>query len=374
MLSVPRIWLLLLLMASGGPALAATPFNMPPGVTAESQQIFGLHMLIFWICVVIGVVVFGAVGLIILRHRRQPGVAPGGLHESRWLEITWTVIPVLVLAVMAVPATRVLIGLSDTSHPDLTIQITGSQWKWRYEYLGEGVSYMSDLNTPQEQRDDRAPKDVNYLREVDHPLVLPVGRKVRFLLTATDVIHSWWVPELGIKRDAIPGFINEAWARIEKPGLYRGQCAELCGLGHGYMPVVVEARSESEFAEWLRAQRAMQEAERRAAAQVLPMAQLMERGKAVFTTNCATCHQAGGEGIPGAIPPLKGSRITTGPLSEHIKTILLGRPGTAMASFAQISDTDLAALLTYERNAWGNDTGDTVQAMDVKTARTALGK
>jgi len=369
MASATRIFRFVLLGSGISAAQAEWQLNLPAGVTSTSQQIFGLHMLIFWICVVIALLVFGAVALILLRYRRARGAQPGGIHEHTWVEVAWTVVPFLVLALMAIPATRVLMEMEDTTDPDLTIQVTGSQWKWRYEYIDQGIGYFSNLATPPEQRDDRAAKGEHYLLEVDRPLVVPVGRKVRFLLTSSDVIHAWWIPPLGLKKDAVPGFINEAWTRIDTPGIYRGQCAELCGVGHGYMPIVIDARSEADFAAWLTAEHAALAAERGAAARTLPLRELMTRGKEVYTANCAACHQAGGEGLPGTFPPLKGSAVATGPVAAHLAVVLHGRPGTAMPSFAQLSDLDLAAVVTYERNAWGNATGDTVQAADVTRAR-----
>ena len=225
--------------------------NMPPGVTAISREVYDLHMLIFWICVAIGAVVFGVMFWSIYHHRKSRGAVPAQFHESMLVEVLWTVVPMLILVAMAVPATQTLIRMADARDADLTVKVTGYQWRWYYEYLNEGIGFFSTLATPQDQIRNDAPKNAAYLLEVDRPLVVPVGKKIRILTTAADVIHSWWVPALGWKRDAIPGFINESWTLIEQPGVYRGQCAELCGKDHGFMPVVVEAVPEAEFQQWV---------------------------------------------------------------------------------------------------------------------------
>jgi cytochrome c oxidase subunit 2 len=240
-----------ILAAWSAGAQAEFALNMPRGVTAISQDVYSLHMLIFWICVAIGVVVFGAMFWSIYHHRKSRGAIPAQFHESTLVEIVWTVIPMLILIGMAIPATKTLIRMADTRGAELTVKVTGYQWRWQYDYLNEGVSFFSVLSTPQAQIRNLAAKGEHYLLEVDNPLVVPVGKKVRILTTAADVIHSWWVPELGWKKDAIPGFINESWTLIEKPGVYRGQCAELCGKDHGFMPIVVKAVPEAEFKQWL---------------------------------------------------------------------------------------------------------------------------
>lgn len=231
-------------------ALAVQPYNMPVGVTKISEEVYGLHMLVFWICVAIGIVVFGAMFYSILNHRKSKGRQAAQFHESTAVEVLWTVIPFAILVGTAIPASRTLIAMEDTSNADMTVKITGYQWKWQYDYLDHDISFFSNLATPRTQVYNKAPKDEHYLLEVDNELVVPVGQKIRFLLTANDVIHAWWVPELALKKDAIPGFINEMWTRIEKPGVYRGQCAELCGRDHGFMPIVVRAVSAEEFEQW----------------------------------------------------------------------------------------------------------------------------
>lgn len=351
-------------------------YNMPKGVTPISREIYGLHMLIFWVCVAIGVVVFSVLFYSVFKYRKSRGVTPAQFHEHTSVEVVWTIIPFLILIGMAIPATKTLIAMEDTSNPDLTIQVTGSQWKWKYDYLDNGVSYYSNLATPMEQRDNRAAKGEHYLLEVDRPMVVPTNQKIRILTTSTDVIHSWWVPELGVKKDAMPGFINESWALIEQPGIYRGQCAELCGVGHAYMPVVVQALPPAEFAAWVDEQKKAQEAELAAVSKEMSMDELMARGEQVYTTHCAVCHQATGQGVPGVFPALQGGPIATGPVEGHLNIVLNGgRPGTAMPAFAQqLSDADIAAVVTFERNSWGNKTGDTVQAKDVKAARTSAAR
>ncbi|CDT83419.1 cytochrome c oxidase subunit II [Vibrio diabolicus] len=345
-------------------------YNMTKGVTAISGQVYELHMLIFYICCVIALIVFGVMFYSIFRHRKSKGAVAAHFHESTKVEIIWTVIPIIILVAMAIPATKTLVAMEDTSQSDITVKITGSQWKWHYSYFGEDVEFFSLLATSQKQIDGIETKGAHYLLEVDNPLVLPVNRKVRFLMTSDDVIHSWWVPDFAVKKDTIPGFINEAWTRIDEPGVYRGQCAELCGRAHGFMPVVVHAMEEEKFDEWLASKKeeiALQKAAaQEALSQDLSMEELMSQGESIYTARCAVCHQANGEGIPGAFPAIKGSPIATGSISEHIDVIVNGRPGTAMQSFSsQLSDKEIAAVITYQRNAWGNDTGDRVQASDV---------
>ncbi|MFC3034857.1 cytochrome c oxidase subunit II [Pseudoalteromonas fenneropenaei] len=352
-------------------ASADSAYNMRQGVTDISQQVYDLHMTIFLICCVIGVVVFAAMFWALIHHRKAKGATPAQFHESTKVEILWTAIPFLILIVMAIPATKTLIAMEDTSKADLTIKVTGSQWKWHYEYMGEGVDFYSVLSTPKEQIDNLQAKGENYLLEVDKPLVIPTGAKVRFLMTSDDVIHSWWVPDFAVKKDANPGFINEAWTRVNEAGIYRGQCAELCGKDHGFMPVVVEAKSPDEFATWLAdAKAAKQRAAAESAAlldQTLSKEELMAVGEKAYMAYCAACHQPTGMGLPGVFPALKGNAVVLGPINDHIDVILHGRPGTAMQAFAkQLSIKDIAGVVTYKRNSWGNDTGEVVQPSQVQ--------
>ncbi|OUS14170.1 cytochrome c oxidase subunit II [Gammaproteobacteria bacterium 53_120_T64] len=340
--------------------------NMTEGVTGVSHDIYDLHMTVVWICVWISVVVYGVMFYSMFAHRKSRGAKASNFHESTVVELLWTIVPVLILIWVAFPSTRVLIDLYDTSEADIDIKVTGYQWKWQYEYLGEGVEFMSELTTSEAAIYNLEPKTEYYLSEVNEPLVLPIGKKVRFLLTAKDVIHAWWVPELGVKRDAVPGFINETWAKIDEPGIYRGFCAELCGKGHAFMPIVVNAVSEEEYAVWLAAKKEAAAAQREMAKQSFTFEQLMAKGEESYNRSCAGCHAANGEGIPGAFPALKGSAVALGPVAKHLDVVVNGTAGTAMQAFGgQLSEVDLAAIITYERNAWGNDVGDMVQPIDV---------
>ncbi len=354
-----------------GGSQAALDLNLTKGVTSLSREVYSLHMLILIICVIIGVVVFGVMFYSMYHHRKSKGAVPAQFHESTTVEVVWTVIPMLILIGIAIPATKTLIAMENTEDSDLTILVTGYQWKWKYDYVGENISFFSSLSTPRAQIAGLEPKGENYLLEVDNPVVIPVGKKVRFLTTAADVIHSWWVPALGWKRDAIPGFVNESWARVDTPGTYRGQCAELCGKDHGFMPVVVIAKTEAEFEQWKQEQGVAVQQASAAADREWAMAELLTQGQKVYQANCVACHQANGQGMADMFPPLAGSAVTTsGPVSEHVAAVFSGRQGTAMQAFAtQLNDVDLAAVVTYTRNAWGNDTGDLVQPSQIKDMR-----
>jgi len=345
----------------------ASQVNMSPGVTSVGQSIFDLHMLILWICVAIGIGVFGVMFYSIIYHRKSRGVTPAQFHESTKVEIAWTVVPFLILIGMAVPATSTLLEIYDFEDAEMDILITGYQWKWKYEYLseeGDNVSFFSNLSTPQGEIYNTAPKNENYLLEVDEPVVIPVNTKVRFLVTANDVIHSFWVPELAVKKDAIPGFINETWTTAEEEGIYRGQCAELCGKDHGYMPVVVKVVSQEEYDAWFAAKQADAAQIRELMAQNFTMDELMERGKTVYQRNCLACHGANGEG--GVGPAIANSAIATGDLGGHLNVGVNGVPGSAMQAFGGIiNDVEMAAVITYQRNAFGNNMGDMVQPIDV---------
>lgn len=367
MLRLASAWLSgLFMLALSGTVSAGWTFNMPRGATDISSSVFDLHMLIFWICVVIGVIVFGIMFWSMIMHRQSQGAVPAKFHENVGVEVLWTVIPLLILIGMAVPATKTLIEIYDTEEADIDILITGYQWRWQYSYLGEDVAFMSNLITPRDQINNLTSKNENYLLEVDEPMVVPVGKKIRLLVTAADVIHSWWVPALAVKKDAIPGFVNESWTRINEPGIFRGQCTELCGRDHGFMPIVVEAKSQEDYDIWLadKKQAAALEAELRGKDWTL--AELMERGEQVYSRSCSACHQPTGEGLPPMFPALKGSSIALNDISAHINIVVNGKPGTSMAAFgAQLSETDIAAVITYERNAWGNDTGEIVAPLDI---------
>ncbi|WP_280545976.1 MULTISPECIES: cytochrome c oxidase subunit II [unclassified Halomonas] len=363
---------LLVWMAGGLASAALTPialangWNMPVGVTALSRDIYSLHMIIFWICVIIGVIVFGAMFYSLFRYRHSRGAKAATFHEHTSVEVIWTAIPLLILVAMAVPATATLKNMYDTSEADLDIMVTGQQWRWRYEYLGEEVAFTSNLSTPREQISGADEKGENYLLEVDEPLVLPVGQKVRLLLTSDDVIHSWWVPDLAVKQDAIPGFVNENWVRIEEPGIYRGQCTELCGKDHAFMPVVVEAVEQERFDEWLAERKVAAAQEAAGVDREWGMDELMARGEQVYGSVCATCHQPDGSGNPPAFPALAGNQALMNERDRHINTVINGVSGAAMPAFRNtLNAVEIAAVITYERNAWGNETGDSVQPSEI---------
>jgi len=344
--------------------------NMPVGVTPLSRSAYDLHMLMLYICIIIGILVFGAMAWSIVHHRKSKGHEAAQFHHSTFAEIVWTIIPFVILVAFAVPATKGLIAMEDTSDADVTIKITGYQWKWKYEYIEDDVTVYSNLALSSRAAIFSNPEDVpNYLLEVDNEIVLPTNKKIRFVLTSEDVIHAWWVPAFGMKKDAIPGFINELWARIEQPGTYRGQCAELCGKDHGFMPIVVIAKDDSGYQSWLAERQTEAAAQAIAANKQWLKQELLSQGQAVYDTNCAACHQPDGNGA-GSFPAIKGSSVATGPLDDHLNLVLNGKPGTAMTGFeSRLSDADLAAVVTYQRNAFGNDVGDIVQPSFVRTAR-----
>jgi len=352
-------------------ANAAYELNMTEGVTPISQQIYGLHMLVFWVCVVIGALVFGVMAWSIFYHRKSRGAQAANFHESTTVEIIWTVVPLAILIGIAVPATGTLLDLEDAkTNADITLQVTGIQWKWKYTYVDEDVSFISSLAQSSRDVVSDPTGNENYLLEVDQPVVLPINKKIRFLFHSNDVIHAWWVPDLAVKQDSIPGFINDSWALIEKPGTYRGQCAELCGKDHGFMPIVVQAVTQPEYEQWLASKKAEAEAAAASADQEWSMQDLLAKGETVYQANCAACHGPTGAGIPGAFPAMTGSSIVTGDAEGHINMVVNGKAGTAMAAFkTQLNDIDIAAVITYERNSLGNSVGDMVQPSAIKNAR-----
>ena len=371
-------------LAAGAAHAVAWYFQSPASRMAET--IDWLHQVIMWIILVIFVGVFGVMFYACFAHRKSVGHKAAQFHENTTVELLWTVIPAIVLVAIAWPVTKVVIAQKDTSAPDVTIKVTGYQWKWGYDYLrgeGEGISFVSTLATPREQIEGTAPKGENYLLEVDNELVVPVGKKIRVITTAADVIHAWWIPAFGAKQDAIPGFLRDTWFRAEQEGTFRGQCTELCGKEHGYMPIVVRAVKPDEYTKWV-AQHQPKAAAKVAASAApaaaapaaaaddtkpLPVAELVSRGEKVYTANCVACHQATGKGLEAMkAPALAGNKVVTGSKQEPIDTVLNGRPNTAMQPFKQLSDAEIAAVLTYVRSSWGNKASD-VQPAEVKARR-----
>ncbi|HUR42379.1 MAG TPA: cytochrome c oxidase subunit II [Verrucomicrobiae bacterium] len=394
-----RLALIAALLASGaahGVAYEPGHWNMPVGVTEMSRTVFGLHMLIFWVCVGIAVLVFGAMFYSVFAHRKSRHPKPADFHESTAVEIAWTVVPFVILVLMAIPAAGTLVKMEDMRGSEVSIKVTGFQWKWQYEYLDQGVSFYStlhaDSNRARQLHSGIDPNSVpNYLLEVDNRLVVPTGKKLRFLITANDVIHAWWVPDLAVKKDAIPGFVNEMWAIVETPGIYRGVCAELCGRDHGFMPIVVEAVEPAKYEQWLAARKAGQPTDighgparsdvaaasnvasdavaavpAQASSEPAAPAAASADGEKVYNAQCAACHQPTGKGMPPSFPALVGSAIVNGPAAAHIQHTLKGK--NLMPPFARLSDADIAAAVTHERTSWGNQ-GGAVTAEQVRAQR-----
>lgn len=347
--------------------------NFQEPATKLAQNVYDLHMMMTYICGIIFVAVFGAMFYSVYKHRKSSGRTPATFHESTAVEIAWTIIPTVILLAMAWPVTKTLIAMRDTSAADITIKATGYQWKWGYDYIkgeGEGIKFMSSLSTPKDQIENKAAKGEHYLLETDTHVVVPVGKKVRVLTTAEDVIHAWFVPALAVKQDAVPGFIRDTHFRAEREGIFRGQCAELCGKDHGFMPIVVEVVSAEKYTAWVAEQQKKMAAQADDPNKVWTLPELVKRGEAVYTANCAGCHQPNGKGLPPAFPALDGSKIAIGPKADHLGIVLNGKAGTAMQAFGkQLSDSEIAAVVTYERNAWGNKAGDMVTPAEVKAAR-----
>jgi cytochrome c oxidase subunit 2 len=368
-LALSPVLLLLSLLSTGAWAEEAQRWqvNMTPGVTEVGEKIFDLHMIVFWICVWIGVVVFGVMFYSVFTHRKSKGAKPADFHESTSVEIAWTVVPFVILLVMAFPATTTLLEVYNFEDTELDIVVTGYQWKWKYEYIdedGDNVVFFSNLRTGKTEIYNEDSKGEHYLLEVDEPLVLPVNKKVRFLVTANDVIHAWWVPALAVKKDAIPGFINETWTKPLKTGVYRGQCAELCGRDHGYMPIVVNVVEESEYNSWLAGKKAQAAEIKALMDKNFSLDEQMAAGEKVYNQYCGACHGQNGEGGVGAA--IAASPVATGSVAGHLAIGVNGVPGTAMQAFgAQLNDVDMAAVITYQRNAFGNNMGDIVQPIDV---------
>jgi len=365
---------------AGGPL--PRELNLQPPVTPIAAQIYDLHTWMMVICLIIFVAVFGVMFYAIFKHRKSVGHKPATFHESTTVEIAWTVVPFLIVIGMALPATRTVVAMKDTSNADITIKATGMQWKWGYDYLngeGAGISFLSNLSTPRSQVGSPgvAPTQArgpNYLIEVDNELVVPVNKKIRIVTTANDVIHAWSVPAFGVKQDAIPGFVRDTWFRAEHVGTYRGNCAELCGKEHAFMPIVVRVVSAADYTAWVGVRQKEQAALAEDPSKVWTIDELKVRGEKVYTTNCIVCHQASGKGIPNAFAALDGSPVVNGPKAEQIGVLLNGKHSgkfpTAMPAWNTLSNTDIAAVITYTRNHWSNKAAENiVQPADVLAAR-----
>ncbi len=372
--SKSALWAALMLGAGVPGMAAALEWNLQPAVSSIAHDIHGLHEYVMILVTVLFVGVFGFMFYSVYAHRKSRGHKAEQFHENTTVEIIWTVIPAIILIIIAWPVTKTVVAQKDTTNPDITIKVTGYQWKWGYDYIkgeGEGISFISTTTTPRDQIEGRAPKGDHYLREVDNEMVVPIGKKVRVLTTAADVIHSWWIPAFGAKQDAMPGFIRDMWFKADTLGTFRGACVELCGKEHGFMPIVVRVVSPEDYTVWVSEQKKKLSATGGESI-VAAVAQddLTQRGAKVYAANCVACHQLSGKGVPPAFPALDGSKIVLGPKNDQIKLMLDGKPGTAMTAFGQqLSDAELASVITYTRNAWGNKTGETVQPSDVKALR-----
>ena len=365
-----------LLLALSGLALAAE-WNLQPAASKMAADIHWLHEAVMLLVLVLFVGVFGFMFWSCYAHRKSVGHKAAQFHENTTVEILWTVIPAIILVIIAIPVTKVVVAQKDTSAADLTIKVTGIQWKWAYDYLkgeGEGISFVSMLATPRAQIENREAKGENYLLEVDNELVVPVGKKVRVLTTAADVVHSWWVPAFGAKQDAIPGFIRDIWFRADKTGTYRSQCVELCGKDHGFMPIVVRVVPQEEYSKWVGEKKALLAKAADDETKAYTLEQLKTRGEKVYAANCVACHQANGKGTPPMFPALDGSKVVLGPKAGQIDTVLngvvKGGAPTAMAAFGkQLNNVELAAVITFTRNNWGNKTGEAIQPAEIKARR-----
>jgi len=352
----------------GGPRV--NQINLQPPATRIAEELYRLHTTMLILCAVIFVGVFGVMFYSIFAHRKSKGHQAAHFHESTTVEILWTVVPFIIVVLMALPATRTVVAMKDTSNADLTIKVTGYQWKWGYDYVkgpGEGISFLSTLSTPRPEVNGQQPITDTYLQEVDNPLVVPVNKKIRIITTANDVVHSWYVPRFGVKQDAIPGFVRDTWFKAAQTGTFRGFCTELCGKEHAFMPVVVEVLSAGDYAKWVQTQKAKMASAADDPNKTYTLAELKERGEKVYMSNCAVCHQPTGKGA-GAFPALDGSKIANGPIAGHVSIVLHGK--NAMPSWAPtLSDVEIASVITFERNSWGNHTGDVLQPRQVTDAR-----
>jgi cytochrome c oxidase subunit 2 len=352
----------------GGPRV--NEINLQPPVTKIAEELYNLHTFMLILCTVIFIGVFGVMFYSVFAHRKSKGHKAANFHESTTVEIIWTIVPFIIVVLMALPATKTVVAMKDTSNADLTIKVTGYQWKWGYDYVkgpGEGISFLSTLSTPRAEVDGREPITDTYLQEVDNPLVVPVNKKIRIITTANDVVHSWYVPAFGVKQDAIPGFVRDTWFKAEKVGTYRGFCTELCGKEHAFMPVVVNVLSDEDYAKWVDDEKKKMAAGADDPNRTYTLTELTERGAKVYAANCAVCHQPTGKGM-GQFPALDGSKVANGPIAQHVSIVLKGKG--AMPSWAPtLNDVEIASVITFERNSWGNHTGDVLQPKQIADAR-----
>jgi len=375
LLLLPSVWLSTAAYAvndlPGGPAV--NQLNLAPPVTKIAEEQHWLHWMMLILCTVIFVAVFSVMFYSIWKHRKSVGHKPANFHESVTVEVVWTIVPFIIVILMALPATKVLVAQKDTTNADLTIKATGYQWKWGYDYLkgeGEGIGFISTLDSGQRAMSDAGkPEGDNYLLKVDNPLVVPVGKKVRVITTANDVIHAFMVPAFGIKQDAIPGFVRDTWFRAEKTGDFYGQCAELCGKEHAYMPIHVKVLSVEDYSSWVAGEKKKMAAKLDDPSKVWTLDEIVKRGEKVYAANCAACHQANGKGA-GPIKPVDGAAVVLdADKSKQIAVLLNGQANGAMPAWKQLSDTDIAAVISYTKNAWSNKTGQVVQPADVLALR-----
>lgn len=367
-------------------AFADFTWNFPEPVTPVAHETLQIHNEFMIIITVLFTVVFAIMIYSMVKHRKSVGhraanfTGPKGALQWFWALVPFGILLFIDFVLMGVPAVHALIEMEDTqSRADMVLKVTGMQWKWQYEYPDSGIRFVSNLTTPPEQIANAEAKGENYLLEVDNPVVLPVGKKVRVLLTSTDVIHTWWVPQFGVKRDAIPGFLRETWVKIDQPGIYRGQCAELCGKGHGFMPVVVKALPEPEYKAWVEEQKTVLMAAASAGDRAWSKDELLAKGKEIYDRQCATCHQPDGRGLPPAFPAIAGSKVVNQPLwgadgkparDSHVDRVMNGKPGTAMQAFkTTLNDMELASVITFQRNSFGNQQGDMIQPAQIKALR-----
>lgn len=356
----------------GGPAV--NQLNLHPPVTKIAEELHWLHWFMLIICSVVFVAVFSVMFYSIWKHRKSVGHKAATFHESVGVEIAWTVVPFLIVIAMALPATKALVAMKDTSNADLTIKATGYQWKWGYDYIkgeGEGIAFLSALDPKQRAMSDSGKPEAtdDYLLKVDNPLVVPVGKKIRIITTANDVIHAWMVPAFGVKQDAIPGFVRDTWFRAEKTGDFYGQCAELCGKEHAYMPIHVKVLSAEDYSKWVAGEQKKIAAKMDDPSKVWTLDELAKRGEKVYAANCAACHQPNGKGA-GPIKPLDAAAVVLDDdKTKQIAVVLNGQNNGTMPAWKQLSDADVAAVVTFTKNNWSNKTGQLVQPADVKAAR-----